>query len=99
MRTLTILLLAAATSHAADCVRIRDIRTTETTDAHTILFHMRNKITLVNTLPADCPGLAMNARGFTYVATPGPEEICATETAIRMNSTGAVCQLGSFKRL
>ena len=102
MRTLALALLLAGAATAAvarDCVRIRDIGSTETQGSRTIIFHMRNRVTLVNTLPADCPGLAMNSAGFTYVATPGPEEICATETAIRMNSTGAVCQLGAFKRM
>jgi hypothetical protein len=90
---------AQARDAAPDCLSIRDIDSTQTTDDNTILFRMRDKTVFRNTLPARCKGLAMDSGGFTYVASPGLDQICATETAIRLNANGIVCQLGAFTQV
>jgi hypothetical protein len=88
--------LAATPAAATECIPVGDIRSTQAQDDRTILFAMRYYNVYRNVLPARCIGLALNSGGFTYVASPGPETICATETAIRLNGTGNVCQLGGF---
>jgi hypothetical protein len=90
------LALAASPAAAAECIPVSDIGSTQAQDDRTILFIMHDHKIYRNILPARCIGLALNSGGFTYVASPGPETICATETAIRLNSTGSVCQLGAF---
>jgi hypothetical protein len=88
--------LAAAPATATECIAVSDIYTTEAQGDRAILFTMRDHSVYRNSLPASCVGLAMNSGGFSYVASPGLETICATETAIRLNGTGSVCQLGDF---
>jgi hypothetical protein len=90
------LALASAPAAATECIPVSDISSTQLQDDRNILFIMRDRSVYRNTLPASCVGLAMNSGGFTYVASPGVETICATETSIRLNSTGSVCQLGDF---
>ena len=98
MRALLILpLLLPAGATARTCIPVRNITATDTPDNHTIIFHMTDGRTYANLLPAPCPGLKQNVTGFTYGATPGTDEVCETETVIRINFSGAICQLGPFR--
>jgi hypothetical protein len=95
----TLMLPAYSAMAAPSCIYTRDIDSTQTPDDLTILFHMRDKTIYRNALPARCNGLAMDSGGFSYVAAPGLDQICATETTIRLNANGIVCQLGAFTKL
>ena len=89
-------LLLACAAHAAGnapvCLRIIDIKNTNSPDPHTILFHMRDGSTWKNTLPHPCNGLQFN--GFSY--NTSIDKICSNLQSIRVNQNGNVCMLGAF---
>jgi hypothetical protein len=89
----------AADSPPADaphCIGVGEIDHTQVVDDQTILFHLRGGETLRNTLLDRCVGLRLSTRGFTYVALN--DEVCGNLQSIRVNDTGAICQLGPFTR-
>ncbi len=97
-----ILLLGTAAAQAADnamsegsvpvCLRVNEIKSTNSPDPHTILFHMINGKTWKNTLVNECNGLQFN--GFSYMAAN--DEVCANMQSIRVNQSGNICMLGAF---
>ena len=76
------------------CLQAYRIDHTEVPDNSTILFHMRDRSVYRAHMINRCIGLAMDPRGFTYVANPGTDEICSNLLSIRLNSHGGVCIVG-----
>jgi hypothetical protein len=76
------------------CIRDNDIRDTKITDDRTIVFHLRNGKTYVNTLVHRCAGLKFNG-GFVYDGTPNGE-LCDNLVTIRVVHAGNACLLGAF---
>ena len=76
------------------CINPSSIDHTKVLDDNTILFYLHGGETLRNTLLDKCIGLRLSTRGFTYVVRGG--EICGNLQSIKVNDTGAICQLGPF---
>ena len=74
------------------CLRVNEIKSTNSPDPRTILFHMIDGKIWKNTLMNDCNGLAFN--GFSYVAQN--DEVCGNMQSIRVNQNGNICMLGPF---
>jgi len=99
---IVVFLLSTATVQAADttmsagsapvCLRVNEIKSTNSPDPHTILFHMINGKIWKNTLVNQCNGLQFN--GFSYTAAN--DEVCANMQSIRVNQSGNICMLGAF---
>ena len=100
--TLGAVLLSATVAQAADsamtprsppvCLRVNEIKSTNSPDSRTILFHMLDGKTWKNALMNDCNGLQFN--GFSYLAQNN--EVCANMQSIRVNQNGTICMLGAF---
>jgi hypothetical protein len=65
---------------------------THVVDPQTILFYTPDGKVWKNTLKSRCRGLMFH--GFEYVTHQ--DEICSNAQAIRVITTGEVCELGSF---
>ena len=79
------------------CLDPEYIVSTQTLDARTIIFHMRDGAVWRNTLVAPCPQLVNTTGGFTQVVHT--QRICANQQNITVNQTGNVCRLGPFVRV
>lgn len=101
MQTVPALLIVAPLAAAAApiCLPTYQIDHTTVVDDQTILFAMRDRTVYRNRLPAKCPGLYLDNRGFTYSPVPGSNEVCSNLVIITLNTTHAVCQLGAFEPL
>jgi hypothetical protein len=82
----------AAPHTAQVCLKVYDIKQTETPDDKTIVFHMRDGTVWRNTLKTPCPMLKISP--FTEVVHN--DEVCANQQFIHVNLTGNACVLGEF---
>ena len=107
MKSLTlaaVLLLAASAAQAQNtapasaapvCLRVNEIKSTDSPDPYTINFHMLNGTVWKNTLKSRCDGLGFN--GFSYLALN--DEVCGNMQSIRVNTNRTICMLGSFTKV
>ena len=79
------------------CLDPQQIQGTQVKDARTILFHMRDGTTWLNTLVAPCPWLVSQQSGFKQ--TIHSDRICANNQTITVIATGNVCRLGTFTKV
>ena len=97
MRRLAAAALALPLAAAAPvCLQTYRIDHTDVLDNSTIRFVMRDGTRYLNRLPAKCPGLYLDPRGFSYTAIPGSDEICSNLVTITLNTSHAPCLLGAF---
>jgi hypothetical protein len=79
------------------CLVPDEIKFTQTKDAKTILFTMRDGTVWQNTLAASCPSLT--AHGSAWSHDVRANRICANQQQITLLETGQVCRLGTFTRV
>jgi hypothetical protein len=79
------------------CLNPADIKFTQTKDAKTIVFQMRDGTVWQNTLAASCPSLI--AHGSAWTQTVRGDRICSNQQEITLIETGNVCRLGAFTRV
>lgn len=91
-------LLAGPPAHAGTCIDTIRILSTDRPDDHQIIFHMMGHQDYRAHVTGTCPGLANDTRGFTYDASPNGT-LCDNLWTIRLNTTGAICMMGSFEKL
>jgi hypothetical protein len=82
---------------AGACLIMTEIRTTEVTDARTIIYRMWNGDVWRNDLPLPCYDLVNHSAGRYAQRVPGPW-LCPNSQMITAFS-GAVCRLGRFTRV
>jgi hypothetical protein len=98
--TLALALSACAASGPPPvCLQSYRIDHTDVPDDSTIIFHMRDHTTYRAHTIDRCVGLSLDPRGFTYEPTPGSDEICANLLTIRLNTTHAVCLIGTIEKV
>jgi hypothetical protein len=79
------------------CLSTDEIKFTQTKDAKTILFQMRDGSVWQNTLAQACPSLI--AHGSAWTQTVHGDRICANKQQITVIQTGNVCRLGIFTKV
>ncbi|MDB5366395.1 MAG: hypothetical protein JWM77_2322 [Rhodospirillales bacterium] len=78
------------------CLQLSSIDHTQVVDDRTILFHMRDRTTYRNVLPATCAGLKFED-GFSYATSIN--QLCSNVEIIRVLRRGTTCGLGAFEKL
>ena len=80
-------------SRAPICLRVRDIRETNSTDGKIMIFRMKDGTIYANHLRQSCDSLRFGGFVWTLNQT---EEVCEDVQTLRALVTGEVCRLGKF---
>ena len=88
--------MAIATPAMADkqCLDMRDIVSSKSSDGKVMVFKMKDGRTLLNHLRGSCPDLKFN--GFAWQSHSGDTKVCENEQTLVTLESQQICTLGKF---
>jgi len=85
---------AAPAMAAKQCIDMRDIVSSKSSDGKIMVFKMKDGRTWVNHLQGSCPDLKFN--GFAWQSHSGDTKVCENEQSFSVLQSGQICVLGKF---
>jgi hypothetical protein len=86
------LLLSGAGAQAATCLRLSQIKSTDSPDGKSLILTMKNGVVWQGQFQRPCSGLRFS--GFSWDVRG--DQVCEDAQILRVVSTGAICALGKL---